>query len=476
MAERNDPPRGERLPIKLILPKQGKEKKVSGGGSPPKPFRQVSASYRKSLGRQVAAIRDATLGQMKEAGAAPVRVKVLPRSVAKSHRPETLFTANTCPIVGVGRLDELFIKATADGLARLTRLIESGDSAPLIKELSCIETIEAVTPGYRRKGLESADVLRRSPRGEQGFITRVRLFNLGADEDQLRLVAQFRKTCDRRGIEISRAGYAPNSFTYSAECRSVDDVEVLSKLVAVRAIVSMPLIRTLRPKMFNAKALPTLPKRTDVAGDVPVVVVVDSGIGDQLPDLESWVVGRDSQVAPPYRNSDHGTFVAGLICWGAELNPNVAGIDPGPCAVFDLQVIPNDDPSKGDTEVIREQELLVSLETALQQHSNEFKVWNLSLGTDTVCSLDEFSEFAEELDNLQEKYQVSFVISAGNFAPPPLLTYPRKTAQLELGRITTPADSVLGIAVGSVSHVDYKKNGPKQHEPSAFSRHGAGPN
>ena len=83
---------------------------------------------------------------------------------------------------------------------------------------------------------------------------------------------------------------------------------------------------------------------------------------------------------------------------------------------------------------------------------------------------------AEELDNLQEKYHVSFVISAGNYDTPPLLDFPRSGAQLQSGRITTPADSVLGITVGSVSHVDYKKNGPKEHHPSAFSRHGAGPN
>lgn len=113
---------------------------------------------------------------------------------------------------------------------------------------------------------------------------------------------------------------------------------------------------------------------------------------------------------------------------------------------------------------------------ALQEHANEYKVWNLSLGTDTVCSLDEFSEFAEELDNLQEKYEVSIVISAGNYTSLPLLDYPRKKPQLEVGRITAPADSVLGITVGSVSHVDYKMNGPKEHQPSAFSRHGAGPN
>src|SRR2546430_14875912 len=39
-----------------------------------------------------------------------------------------------------------------------------------------------------------------------------------------------------------------------------------------------------------------------------------------------------------------------------------------------------------------------------------------------------------------------------------------------------PADSVLGIAVGAISHVDYPNGGPKRNEPSAFSRHGAGPN
>jgi hypothetical protein len=45
-----------------------------------------------------------------------------------------------------------------------------------------------------------------------------------------------------------------------------------------------------------------------------------------------------------------------------------------------------------------EQEFLQSLDEALRQHSNTFKAWNRSLGTDVVCSLDEFSKLAEELD------------------------------------------------------------------------------
>lgn len=470
------PARPDRLPIKLILPRQGTERRVPGGGTPPKPFRTVDAAYRQRLSNEVLAIREALMPQMNQTGAAPVRVKLLTKAAAKSHRPEHLFSDETCPIVGAGKLGEVFVKATPEGLARLTKTIEQNDAERIKKELSCVEAIEAVTPIYRRRGVDAKEVLRRSPRSDKGFITRVRLFNFGADEDQPRLVANFEDECRNHKLAINAAGYAPGSYVYGVECRSVDDIETLSRVVGVRSITNMPLIRTLRPKMLNPKPLPKLLTRGEVAGDVPIVVVVDSGISNQIPQLETWVVGRDSQVAPPYRNTDHGTFVAGLICWGSDLNPTVAGIDPSPCAVFDLQVIPNADPAKGDTDALREQEFLITLQTALQEHANEYKVWNLSLGTDAVCSLDEFSEFAEQLDNLQEQYQVSFVISAGNYDSPPLLDYPRLPAQLDAGRITTPADSVLAITVGSVSHVDYKKNGPKEHHPSAFSRHGAGPN
>ena len=50
-------PRAERLPIKLILPKQGKERRVPGGGNPPTPFRTVTSAYRQALSNQVAAIK-----------------------------------------------------------------------------------------------------------------------------------------------------------------------------------------------------------------------------------------------------------------------------------------------------------------------------------------------------------------------------------------------------------------------------------
>jgi serine protease AprX len=468
-------PNSERLPIKLIMPRQGTEKRVPGGGSKAVPFRTVDAAYRRGLAEQVSSVNHALSTAAKKTGAMPVRVKLISKASAKSHRPEQLFSQETCPIVGAGRLGELFVKATPQGLANLSHMIETNRSKRVVKELSCIEKIEPISASYRRGGLAAQEVIEKSLRGAQGFVTRVRLFNLG-DSDQERIVANFHETCDARQIPVTDDGYSRSSFTFGVECKTAEDVSALSNVVGVRSIAGMPTIRTLRQQMFNTKPLPTLPARTDVTGDVPVVVIVDSGVSSAIPGLESWVVGRESLVAPKYRNSDHGTFVAGLVCWGRDLNPTLPGIDAAPCGVFDLQLIPNEDASKGAVESISEQTFLASLEVALRQHANDYKVWNLSLSTDAVCSLDEFSAFAEELDNLQERFQVSFVLSAGNYIDPPLLDYPRTSAQIDPGRITAPADSVLSVTVGAVSHVDYKTNGPKEHHPSPYSRHGAGPN
>lgn len=468
--------RSERLPIKLVMPKQGTERKIKAGGAPPKPFRAVDDNYRKSLSNQVSAIRHVIVPQVRRTGAAPIRVKLVSKAVAKSHRPEQLFSESSCPIIGAGRLGEIFLKATPEGLERLITIINTVKTERIIKELSCVEAIEPVTPAFRRGNLEPNEVLRRSPRKRGGFMTRIRLFNFGTEMDQPKLVEDFSETCHRRNIPLSQDGYSPGSFTYAAECHSVEDVDVLSRVVGVRSISQMPLIRMIRAQNFNPRPLPQLLTRQEVTGDVPVVVVVDSGISDQIPPLGGWVFGRQSRVASQYRNTAHGTFVAGLICWGHDFNPSIPGLDESPCGVFDLQVVPNEDPNEGETDTLSEQEFLISLEIALKEHANKYKVWNLSLGLDVVCSLDEFSSFAEQLDDLQEKYQVSFVISAGNYVTPPLLDYPRTQQQLAAGRITAPADSVLGITVGAISHIGYQGNGPRQHHPSAFSRHGAGPN
>ncbi len=473
----------EHLLIKVILPKQGVERKVPAGASAPRPFRTVDATFRKSLSTRVRTLQHAIESSARSVGAVPVLVKLLSVASAKSHRPETLFSSKTCPIIGAGKLGEIYIRATPEGLKKIDSYImhdkhrSQTAEAQLTKEISTIDTIEPVTPESRLDRLNPQDVLRLSPRKEDGFSTKVQLFDFVDAEDQQNLVSDFMRTCEQARIKVQRRGYSDDSQYYEAICRTVNDVETLSNIVGVRSIKRMPVIRSIRPQAAQRQSLPSgLPEPTDGIGNYPIVAVVDSGISDQIPRLNQWVIGRDSRVAANYRNPWHGTFIAGLLCWGKELNPTLRGVDSSPCAIFDLQVIPNDDPALGDTDVLLESELLQDLETALRAHANEIKVWNLSLSTDEVCSLDGFSSVAVDLDRLQEKYNVSFVISAGNYDQRPLLDYPRTGDQLARGRITTPADSVLGITVGSVAHVAHPNGGPREGEPSAFSRHGAGPN
>ena len=467
--------RAERLLIKLILPRQGVERRVSGGGSPPRPFRGVTREFRGRLANQVTAIRAAIRPAIVRTGGAPVRVRLMPQAFAKSHRPKNLFSDRTCPVIGAGRLGELFLKATVDGLDALEEMVRSNTTDLVVKEISSVENIEPITAEFRRNGLSPAELLRRSPRKGDGFATEVQLFDFGPGRGQDALVNDFVSACEASQIAVTRRGYSEASYRFEADCRDIRAVEAISNIVGVRSLRQMPTVRGVRPQALNQVPLPeNLPVPNPNDGELPVVVVVDSGVTDTLP-LNRWIVGRDQQVAPAYRNTEHGTFVAGLVAWGKQLNPGLRGVDSGPCGVFDLQVLPNDDPAHGDTDELHQPEFLQILESALQQYADRYKVWNLSLSTDRVCSLTEFSSLAVELDNLQERYSVSFVISAGNYETVPLLAYPREQEEMERGRITSPADSVLSVTVGSIAHCACAE-GPRQGEPSCFSRHGAGPN
>lgn len=63
MATNQDNGRHDLLPIKLIMPKQGAERRVLGGGGAKTPFRNVDTEYRQRLANQVSAIEQAVLSQ-----------------------------------------------------------------------------------------------------------------------------------------------------------------------------------------------------------------------------------------------------------------------------------------------------------------------------------------------------------------------------------------------------------------------------
>lgn len=457
------------------MPKQASERRIDSGWSKLEPFRSITVEYRTHLVNQVVTLREAIMPKLKKLGITPIRAQLIDNATAKSHRPNDMFSDKTCPIIGVGKLGELFLLATKDGLDNLEDYIKSKKTERALKEISCLEKIEPITPFFRRQGKDEVEILRLSPQKNNEYITRIRLFDTNNVSFQKKLYDDFSTTCHDNGIIISEKGYGYAKHVYQINCKSIHDIEILENIVGIRSISPMPLINVSPfPSSPNQNSIPL--KKIEINQDSPVVVVVDSGVSSSNEILNEYIVGHESTVAPNYQNTDHGTFVAGLICFGKDLNPTLPELDNYNCRIFDLQVLPNTDPKKGLIDSLLESEFLLTLENALIRHANEYKVWNLSLSTNAICSIEEFSAFAEELDNLQEKYEVSFVISAGNYNKIPLLNYPRSLQQLEDGRITSPADSILAISVGAISHVDLSPEGPKINQPSAFSRHGPGPN
>src|SRR5687767_5125093 len=88
-----------RLPIKVILPNQGVDRPILGGGGKKKPFQAVTQDFRRSLGTQIEALGVAVREQARQAGSAPIRVQLVKKAVAKTHRPKRLFSPKSCPIV-----------------------------------------------------------------------------------------------------------------------------------------------------------------------------------------------------------------------------------------------------------------------------------------------------------------------------------------------------------------------------------------
>jgi serine protease AprX len=467
----------ERLYIKVVMPKQGIEKKKVGGGPKPKPFKPVTPQLRSRLLGELASADHLLDVQPLTRPVVPLRIILETKALAKSHRRDVLFNENTCPIVGAGKPGEMFAKASRQGLKALRVRIARGTAPQLEKEISAIREIRPLNDTDRLSGLKAEELFKNAHVIRDRRAVKVKLFNYNNEQEQMRAKLAFEEQLQSQTISAVRNPQYRGQDVYTVTCRSVDEVQLLANLVMVRSVGLIPMFRSLREHRFNSRPMPEFLRAIDAdPTSFPIVAVVDSGVTESVLPLQTWIYGKERFVAQSEENTYHGTFVAGLLVWGHLLNGNTPEVGEHPCRILDIQVLPNYDPTHGAVGTVTEAELLQDLEQALIRHSNEVKVWNLSLGSDEICRLDRFSDFAIQLDNLQEQFGVTFVIAAGNYESVPLLPYPRTSTQAESGRITSPADSVLGITVGSISPLDHPSDGGLRGEPSSFSRNGPGPN
>ena len=173
MAETIRPPHSERLLIKLIMPKQGTERKVQTGGYAsqalsdcgckvsceavypsfgyPHCHRSADAAGRSGAhSREV----DVESGREKPPAGKSVFAAVLPDHRRRASR-------------GIIRQGNASTALTASRTSSRTTT-----SDRMTKELSCVDTIEPVTPAYRRSGMEAKDVFVGARAGKMVYRSR----------------------------------------------------------------------------------------------------------------------------------------------------------------------------------------------------------------------------------------------------------------------------------------------------------------
>ncbi len=255
------------------------------------------------------------------------------------------------------------------------------------------------------------------------------------------------------GCDIRQIDYAEDLRLFKVENLSAESIQKIATLDSVISIKAMPYYELMAaPDPFNAKV--DLAKPIEGV-DYPILGVLDSGV-ENSEYLSSWCLQEDNVAGLEACdiNRLHGTMVTSVAVYGDVLEKkNCTGCGP----LKFVSCIVNTE-QRGIR--ISEDELVMYIRDAVQRYP-EIKVWNLSQGSKIEVSDTMFSDFAIALDDIQKKYNILICKSAGNSS--------------NLGRITSGAESMLALTVGSICNKGSAPGDLEEDSHSPFSRIGYGP-
>ena len=390
------------------------------------------------------------------------------KALAKSHRPAQLFSRNTCPIIGGQTFGSLLVSVSAAGLDRLERDIDRNGSPHICADISTVDRVEPYMADDAAGPL-GVEGLRKAVSDREVNALKFRLFrhrNSRADEH---VRAAFFKLVESLQLP------APEPLPYTCGLRifrvcgmTPQIVSPLAGFVGTQSLGVFPQFRLFAQYIPKGSVTPDSFPEPELGRTYPVVGLIDSGTDPRNPLLQAWVVDRDEEDVPPAdQDNNHGSFVAGLIVNARSLNHNDPRFPACHAKIVDVVAMPKEETP------VDEADLLRTIRRVVKEYRS-VKVWNLSVSrTDTICCDGAFSDFAMELDAVQQQYDVAFVTCAGNFLEPPLRGWPAEDLG-EKDRVFPPADNALGVTVGSMAHLDRANSRVRKEEPSPFSRRGPG--
>ena len=200
------------------------------------------------------------------------------------------------------------------------------------------------------------------------------------------------------------------------------------------------------------------------------VCVLDSGI-EPHDMYRSLMIGMEDFIQDENdEDRAHGTFVATRAIFGNDIEEQVRadGMLIAKAKILDLKVLRKNG-GAADKDIIEALKLVLD-----NKKYAGIKVFNLSLNYDDVSGIHAQKKrfFTRELDSLAHDYKVIFVVSAGNQSVfYSTKKYPNCLFEHE-SVITSPADGINCISVGSIADASSTRAMALDNEPSPFTRTG----
>jgi len=197
---------------------------------------------------------------------------------------------------------------------------------------------------------------------------------------------------------------------------------------------------------------------------LPMVVVLDSGVIFNAP-IACLVMHHWLAPASKGGDCDHGSKVASRIAFNYLGGQLLAGKLTPRARVIDCNILDGSVP---------ENVFIKRIQAAVNEFADIAKIFNLSANTNIPIEGDEMSLIGYELDAIQLRKNVQFVVSAGNHKLWQTETSIEDILDDDDSRISSPADSMLSIVVGSVVGKDHRGSVASKNIIAPYSRRGPG--
>ncbi|MCU7200808.1 S8 family peptidase [Turicibacter sanguinis] len=377
-----------------------------------------------------------------------LEVTIIEKAKAKSHQK---------------KVAELFHSTSKDkqiamkGENKLLFAIKNNDSLNVIREkLEEVEAYKNPISAIEHISVYTCDIIGLNTDAE---IFRMEFFDYIDDEENLKLRNTVKKKLEDLSVCFSEYEYNENEFVLN-----IEKEVLLDKLEFIR---KMPLeriepVNNIDPYISVSDEEEDFLRGLDLVeynGDrkYPVIGLLDTGV--EINELTSdWVIqGEGCEYTELEVDREHGTFIATLLIHGNEINGVNDYSIPG-CKIIDVPVQPR--------YKINDQILIRNIRSAIKSNP-EVKIWNLSISISGEIYQDKFSWFAQQLDKIQDEYDVIICKSAGND--------PGYESGNTSGFLSNGAESIRALTVGSICRNSDACNSSKANFPSQYSRHGRGP-